>query len=233
MVIYKTTNLLNGKYYIGKDEKNNPEYLGSGKILKLAINKNGRENFKKEILEVCQTRKILNNREKYWIKSLSATTLGYNITEGGTGGRTKFNEIYQYNKNGEFIKKWNSASEIEKLLGFDSSAILKVCKKKLLSAKGFIWSYDYQEKISKYNDTRTIEILQYNRNGELLNIYPSIVKVKEIFGISDRQIQQTLDKLNLTAKGFIWLRRNGKIEKNITITKSGHFNNKNAVKKNK
>ena len=80
MVIYKTTNLLNGRYYIGKDEKNNPDYLGSGKILKLAINKNGRENFKKEILEVCQTRKILNDREKYWIKSLSATTLGYNIT---------------------------------------------------------------------------------------------------------------------------------------------------------
>ena len=41
MVIYKTTNLLNGKYYIGKDEKNNSDYLGSGKILKLAINKNG------------------------------------------------------------------------------------------------------------------------------------------------------------------------------------------------
>jgi hypothetical protein len=33
MIIYKTTNLVNGKYYVGKDEKNNPEYLGSGKIL--------------------------------------------------------------------------------------------------------------------------------------------------------------------------------------------------------
>ena len=51
MVIYKTTNLLNGKFYIGKDEKNNPEYLGSGKILKQSISKHGVEQFKKEILE--------------------------------------------------------------------------------------------------------------------------------------------------------------------------------------
>lgn len=30
MVIYKTTNLTNGKIYVGKDEKNNSSYLGSG-----------------------------------------------------------------------------------------------------------------------------------------------------------------------------------------------------------
>ena len=33
MIIYKTINLLNGKVYVGKDEKNNPNYYGSGKIL--------------------------------------------------------------------------------------------------------------------------------------------------------------------------------------------------------
>lgn len=38
MVIYKTTNLINGKVYIGKDSNDDPKYLGSGKILKLAIN---------------------------------------------------------------------------------------------------------------------------------------------------------------------------------------------------
>ncbi len=43
MIIYITTNLLNGKKYIGKDEKNNPSYLGSGKLLKLAINKHGKK----------------------------------------------------------------------------------------------------------------------------------------------------------------------------------------------
>jgi len=32
MIIYKTTNLVNGKVYVGQDSKNNPDYLGSGKI---------------------------------------------------------------------------------------------------------------------------------------------------------------------------------------------------------
>jgi len=191
MVIYKTTNLLNGKFYIGKDEKNDPNYLGSGKIFKLALNKNGRENFKKEILEFCDTRELLNNREKYWIESLSATTLGYNITEGGTGGRTKFKAIYQYNKDGEFIKKWDSSAEIERVLGFDSSTILKVCKGKLFSTKGFIWSYECQNKINAYSNPKMVKILQYDKNGYFIKEWNSIVEIKKYYNISDRHIQIT------------------------------------------
>ena len=52
-------------------------------------------------------------------------------------------------------------------------------------------------------------------------------------GISDRQIQLTLDKPNKTAKKFIWLRRKGEIKNKITIIKNGYFGNKNAVKNNK
>ena len=39
MIIYKTTNLITGKIYIGQDSKNNPKYLGSGKYLNLSIKK--------------------------------------------------------------------------------------------------------------------------------------------------------------------------------------------------
>ncbi len=90
MVVYKTTNLTNGKFYIGKDEFNNPEYLGSGYALRPAIEKYGKENFKKEILEVCNDPIHLAEREKYWISELNAidSPLGYNIAEGGIGGNT-------------------------------------------------------------------------------------------------------------------------------------------------
>lgn len=88
MVIYKTTNLINGKFYIGKDAKNRNSYLGSGKILKQAIEKYGIENFKKEILEVCSSLEELDERERFWIRELNAIEEGYNLTDGGTGGDT-------------------------------------------------------------------------------------------------------------------------------------------------
>lgn len=231
MVIYKTTNLINGKFYVGKDEVNNPNYLGSGKILKMAINKNGITNFKKEILEVCSSKEELNEREKFWISELSATTLGYNIAEGGTGGKTKFNTInvYQYSKDGEFIKKWSSAAEIERELKFDQSAITKACKGKLLSVKGFIWSYE--NNIQPYKDTRVKPILQYDKKGHFIKEWGSINEVKKQFNINDRHIQLVLDKPNKTAKGYIWLRKSDCIKNKIEVPKSGYFNNKNAKKK--
>jgi group I intron endonuclease len=88
MIIYKTTNLINGKFYVGQDSNNNPEYYGSGTLLKRAIKKQGKQNFIKETLEICSTQEQLNAREKYWIKETKAQELGYNIAEGGTGGNT-------------------------------------------------------------------------------------------------------------------------------------------------
>jgi hypothetical protein len=65
MIIYKTTNLINGKFYIGKDERNKDDYLGSGLLLNRAIKKYGINNFIKEIIEQCDTREELCTREKY------------------------------------------------------------------------------------------------------------------------------------------------------------------------
>jgi group I intron endonuclease len=88
MVIYKTTNLINGKFYVGKDVRNLNCYLGSGKLLKRAIKKYGKNNFVKEILEICNNLTDLEEREKFWIKELDSINNGYNLTEGGTGGDT-------------------------------------------------------------------------------------------------------------------------------------------------
>lgn len=87
--IYKTTNLINGKIYIGKRRGVfTQSYKGSGKYLKNAINKYGVENFKVELLEYCDTLKIQNERERYWIKFYNSQNckIGYNIASGGDGG---------------------------------------------------------------------------------------------------------------------------------------------------
>ena len=85
--IYKTTNLINGKIYIGqhKGESFDKRYLGSGKYLKCAIKKYGRNNFKCELLEYCESLEDLNDREIYYIKENKSQNkdIGYNIANGG------------------------------------------------------------------------------------------------------------------------------------------------------
>lgn len=87
MIVYLTINLINNKKYIGIDSKNNPAYLGSGKILKQAIEKYGAENFEKIILEECDNRKDLLERERYWIELFNAVESKdfYNLLKGGLG----------------------------------------------------------------------------------------------------------------------------------------------------
>jgi hypothetical protein len=87
MVVYKTTNLINGKSYIGKDKHNNPNYLGSGKRLQYAIKKYGKENFKKEILEHCNSYDELRDREVFWICKFNAAESidFYNVAEENYG----------------------------------------------------------------------------------------------------------------------------------------------------
>jgi len=87
--IYLTTNLINGKIYIGQHSLKSTQYnyKGSGKKLLRAFKKYGKENFKTEIIEWCNSFDELNEREKYWIDKYDSRNRkkGYNITEGGQG----------------------------------------------------------------------------------------------------------------------------------------------------
>jgi hypothetical protein len=87
--IYKTTNLINGKYYIGMHSTSNLEdgYIGSGTYLKRSINKYGKENFKFEIIEYCPNRKSLKEREKELVnEDFISNLLCMNLKTGGDGG---------------------------------------------------------------------------------------------------------------------------------------------------
>lgn len=85
--IYKTTNLFNGKIYVGQHraDKFDLNYYGSGIIICNLIKKFGKDDFKVECLEECFSEDELNEREIYWIAKLHSTeeSIGYNIMLGG------------------------------------------------------------------------------------------------------------------------------------------------------
>ena len=151
MVIYKTTNLVNGKFYIGKDAKNKTDYLGSGIILKYAIEKYGEQNFTKQILQECKTQNELNDAEIYWIEFYNATDkkIGYNIALGGAGGDTYSNnpnldtiKLKFAGENNPFYGKTHTQESKDKIR--DS----RLGKKAWNSGKKLIYSKETLEKMS-------------------------------------------------------------------------------------
>ena len=84
--IYKITNKLTNRYYIGmhSTDKLDDGYLGSGKILTRSIRKYGKDKFVKEILEYCDDRKSLSEMEAEYITEIVVKDkLCMNLTQGG------------------------------------------------------------------------------------------------------------------------------------------------------
>jgi hypothetical protein len=87
--IYKITNQIDGKFYIGshKTKDLNDDYMGSGKYLRHAQEKYGIENFTKEVLFVFDTPEQMYDKEAEIVnEDFLATENTYNIKVGGFGG---------------------------------------------------------------------------------------------------------------------------------------------------
>ena len=87
--IYKTTNNINGKIYIGKHKTQDLDdnYLGSGTILKRVIKKHGINNFTKEYLFIFDNEEDMNSKELELVnESFIKEDTNYNLAPGGKGG---------------------------------------------------------------------------------------------------------------------------------------------------
>ena len=90
-IVYKTTNLVNNKYYIGKHKQPTFEfdgYLGSGSIIKRAIEKYGKRSFIRETLAVFECEQECYNAEKQILAECWQDENCYNLESGGRGGKT-------------------------------------------------------------------------------------------------------------------------------------------------
>jgi len=109
--IYKITNLCNDKIYIGihKTQSLDDGYMGSGKLLKAAIKKYGKDNFKKEVLETFKNEKDMIAREQELVTAqFVLDENNYNIMPGGKFGSLERNGL-------SFKNKKHSLETIEKI----------------------------------------------------------------------------------------------------------------------
>jgi len=117
-IIYKITNKITGMIYVGAHGtiNINDNYMGSGTDLELAIIKEGKENFIKEILMIFPTKKEMFKAERYVVnKKFVAREDTYNKTTGGGGSDGGWTDEHRKNSqrkqkflhenNPEWVKK--------------------------------------------------------------------------------------------------------------------------------
>lgn len=113
--IYKVTNKINGKFYIGshKTKDLDDNYMGSGKYLKRAQEKHGLENFTKEILFVFDNPEEMYAKEAEIVnEDFLSEENTYNLKKGGHGGFDYVNSNIDFYKRN---RKINSRKDYDAL----------------------------------------------------------------------------------------------------------------------
>ena len=119
--IYKITNTINGKSYIGQTIQNVKERFYqhcatkcskavSNMAIHRAIKKYGKSNFTVEVIEEIDSTN-LNDRERYWIKYYNSYNNGYNSTKGGQDGCKPFKDLDVES----IIKEYNTGKSLRTL----------------------------------------------------------------------------------------------------------------------
>lgn len=165
--IYKTNNLISGKFYVGMHITRNLDdnYLGSGKRLRNSIRKYGKENFKKEILEFCKDRIELKKREKEIVnEQFLQNPMCMNLQVGGGGGFSSKEHMKKCCKAGNiaFRKKLKEDKQFAKQF---SETVSRTNKKMIEEGKfdNFIYSHNW---LGKKHTPETIEKMKKSKRGQ-------------------------------------------------------------------
>lgn len=202
--IYKITNLINNKIYIGLTTKNCNirwrEHIDESKRnlhkeLYKAIRDFGEENFILEVVEEIENEECLWEREEYWIQYYDCIfPNGYNMNRGGQLGRHyNYKEIVDYYLSKDYI----SITDLAKHFNIHRETAAKA-----------LHSYGI-EPLSNGKSTgkkKAVPIYQYDKNGKFLKEYESTIAAARALGKenSSSTLTKVSDKRGRSAWGFLW-----------------------------
>lgn len=197
MIIYKATNKMNGKVYIGKTsstlnqrrwEHYNRAKLGWKQYFYHVIRKYGEDSFLWEIIDEAKTDIELSEKEIYWINHFNSCVFnndcnGYNMTIGGEGtSGYKFNEEQK-----------------------------KARSKRLRGRGNPMYGYSFSdEQIERLRNrdqcgANALHVLQLDKNGNIIAEHKSITEASKAVGGDKSGIVKCCKGASKTHKGFIWV----------------------------
>lgn len=184
-----------------------------------AIQKYSFTNFKIEIIKEAPILE-LNYWEKYYIQKYNALVpKGYNLTNGGDGGKTI--DVYVYSaQNGKFIEHYNSLSEASLMTGVPIETISSILSKKSNRriSHNLTFLKEYQEKIDLniLNRNNYIKVYVYKEDGSFYKEFKTISEAAKSLKISEITIKRHLEKSSSSC-GFFF--RKEKVDKISIIPK--------------
>ncbi len=200
--IYKITNMVNGKMYIGKTQCNIEERFCRHKIdsckiknkdrpLYRAFKKHGLQNFKIELIEETNQPE---EREKHYIKKYNTYgDTGYNATIGGDG-----KAWLDHQKIIELYKKEKNMTTVAEIVGCCRSSVKNILK-------------DNDITICSAIEIKQKRIGQYDLNNNLICFYDNAVEAAKALSATDKTIRHANNirkcargKPHQTAYGFKW-----------------------------
>ena len=223
--VYAHINKLNGKIYIGITNNIQKRWgISQYKycpILYKALKKYGWDNFIHLVIIDNITKAVACECEKALIAKYQTTNPnnGYNLTEGGTGGATRFGEnhplskkVYRYDLDGNYLDEWINAQYASRVLNIQVTNIHQCARGEVGQAGQYQWSYEYYDVIEKYeghwghsNKKEYPRVYQISLSGELVKIYDDIHVME---GYSKKQIDKIREcctRKRKTAYGYLWL----------------------------
>lgn len=212
-IVYLTTNKINNKIYIGVHGTEDPDiwdhYLGDGTYdnksfsynsrktpFKCAVAKYGPSNFVRMVLKAFDTEQEALELEAHLVnEEFIKRKDTYNITLGGGKPPVNRSEIFQYDLQGNFIKKWPSIKSITDNYSINKDRIRMVIDTKC-SFMACYWSEEELEKldVTEYRPSARGCIFVYTVGGHFIGVYKSQTEVRNQFGVTKKDLVNAITR---------------------------------------
>ena len=215
--IYKVTDLINGKIYIGQTNKYHERRLQHERCspnedcdFHRAIQEHGKENFRWEVICTTTSKEEANELEKRYIAEYNTYREGYNMTKGGIGASMwNARPVVCLDLDGTFVKRYDSANEAEHTDGYWN--VVQCCRGNLRQSCGkqFMFEDEYlangPKVYEKPKSASVKAIVQCDLDGNLIERFDSVVHAAEKTGVRRSTISGAITGTYKNAGGFIWV----------------------------